>query len=177
MQTGMGGKCHPWLSPGAQCTDAKSSRFGRQCSSPRTDPSETKAEIRPNFQWHHTQHPLKFKMTAAQLCMVIFLNKIVFLLPVKDSLLPTNLCQESQSQLRPVSAAKVARFILETMKQLGAAALEGLWRSWTCRRLICMIITIMDPPWCQPPHLTKCQYNFNSSQEAQARAVAPTLQN
>lgn len=65
-------------------------------------------------------------MTAAQLCMVIFLNKIVFLLRVKDSLLPTNLCQESQSQLRPVSAAKMARFILETMKQLRAAALEGL---------------------------------------------------
>ena len=58
--------CHPWLSPGAQGTDAKSSRFGRQCSSPRTDPSETKAEIRPNFQWHHTQ-----QTRGTQSCRVV----------------------------------------------------------------------------------------------------------
>lgn len=65
-------------------------------------------------------------MTAAQLCLVIFLNKIIFLPQVKDSLLPINLCQENQSQLRPVLVAKMARFILETMKRLGEAE---LWKS------------------------------------------------
>ena len=108
--------------------------------------------------------------------MVIFLNKIIFLLRVKDSLLPTNLSGEPIPVASSVSGSD-GSLILETMEWLGAAELEGLWRSRTCRRLICMIITVMDPLWCQPPHLTKCQYDFNSSREAQARAVSPHFKN
>lgn len=66
-------------------------------------------------------------MTEAQLCMIIFLNKIIFLPRVKDSLLPTNLCQENQSRWHPGSVVETIRFILGTMERhQGKAKLEGL---------------------------------------------------
>lgn len=90
--------------------------------------------------------------------MVIFLNKIIFLPQVKDSSLPTNLCQENPSRCGPMSAA-AERLALSWGQRGGTggsqAARPPSTEEPTCGRLICMIITIMDPLWCQPPHLTE----------------------
>lgn len=89
--------------------------------------------------------------------MVIFLNKIIFLLQVKDSSLATNLCQENPSRCGPMSAAeRLALSWGQWGGTGGSQAARPPRRSLTCGRLICMIITIMDPLWCQPPHLTEC---------------------
>ena len=112
--------------------------------------------------------------------MVIFLNKIIFLPQVKDSLLPINLCQENRSQSRPVLAAKMARFILETMKRLGEAGGKPSSGS-PPEELALQQADLHDnhhygSSLVPASTLNRVPYNFSSSRGAQVRAGAHILQ-
>lgn len=109
--------------------------------------------------------------------MVIFLNKIIFLPQVKDSLLPTNLCQENQSQRRPVSAAKMVSFVLGTMERPWG---KQSWKA-SSEELDLQEADLHDnhhhgSSLVPASTLNQMQYNFHSSWKARVGAVAHILQ-
>lgn len=108
--------------------------------------------------------------------IVIFLNKIIFLPQVKDSLLLTNLCQEIPSRPSSVSSEDGC-FILGTMRRLGGQN----WRA-SSEELDLQEADLHDnhhhgSSVVPASTLTQMQYNFYSSREGPGGALAHILPN
>lgn len=98
--------------------------------------------------------------------MVIFLNKIIFLAPVKDSLLPTNLCQGNQSRSRPVSQQRWFPLFWGQWSSTGVVELEGLPEELDLQEADLHDNHHYGSSLVPASTLNQMQFNFNSSERS-----------